>query len=153
MVNPISPLQAINQKELELQHRVEEAHRRAEEQIQTAREEAKQTIAQADQKGQAEARVLYEQGIEETRREAEAIVAVAHDKAAVLRRQAAARLEEAAKQIAKLVLPDQCASGLGASRISGNLDKQGGIRGELPPAPPGPPKISDRPSGLDSMLE
>ena len=112
MVNSISPLQAINQKELELQRRVEEAHRRTEEQIQTAREEAKQTIAQADQEGQAEAKALYKQGIEETRREAEAIVAVAHNKAVVLRRQAAVRLEEAAKQIAKLVLPDRCASGL-----------------------------------------
>ena len=111
MVNSISPLQAINQKELELRQRVEEAHRRAEGQIQSAREEAKQTVAQADRNGQAEAKALYERGIEEARREAEAIVAVAHDKAAALRSQTSVRLDEAAKQIAKLVLPDRCASG------------------------------------------
>jgi hypothetical protein len=32
-----------------------------------------------------------------------------------------------------------------------NSDKRGGIRGELPPAPPSPPKISDRPLGTKAL--
>lgn len=105
MVDSISSLQVINQKESELRHRVEEARRRAEGQIQSVREEANQTIARANQKGQAEAKALYEQRIEEARQEAEAIVATAHQEASTLRRQAVARLDEAVRQIVKLVLP------------------------------------------------
>ena len=99
-----SPLQAINRKELELRHRIEEARRGAEGQIQSARKEAEQIIAQANQKGQAEAKALYEQRIEEARREAEAIVATAYQEATTLRCQAATRLDEAARQIVELVL-------------------------------------------------
>jgi vacuolar-type H+-ATPase subunit H len=105
MTDTVSPLQAINRKELELRHRVEEAHRRTETQIDAARKKAKQTIAQADREGQADAEALYQRGLEEARREAEAIVSTAHDKAAALRRQATARLDEAARQIVELVLP------------------------------------------------
>jgi vacuolar-type H+-ATPase subunit H len=105
MADFTSPLQAINRKESELRHRVEEARRRAEGQIQSVREEAKQTIAQANQKGQTEAKALYERGIEEARQEAEAIVDVAHEKATALRRQAAGRLDKAVRQIVELVLP------------------------------------------------
>ncbi len=105
MIDSTSPLQAIKQKEAELRHRVEEAHRRAEGRLQSARAEAEQTIARAVQQGQAEARALYEQKIEETGQEAKAIVAAAHQEAATFRRQATARLDEAVRQIVKLVLP------------------------------------------------
>jgi vacuolar-type H+-ATPase subunit H len=105
MVDSTSPLQAIKQKEAELRHRVEEARRRAESQLQSAREEAEQTVARANQKGQAEAKALYEQKIKEARREAKAIVATAHQEATTFRRQAAARLDEAVRQIVELVLP------------------------------------------------
>lgn len=104
MVGSISPLQVINQKELELRHRIEEARRGAEGQIQSARKEAEQIITQANQKGQAEAKALYEQRIEEARREAETIVATAHQEATTLHHQTAARLDEAVRQIVELVL-------------------------------------------------
>jgi vacuolar-type H+-ATPase subunit H len=104
MADPISPLQAINQKELDLRHRVEEAHRQAEAQIQAAREEAEQTIAQADRAGQAEAKALYQRGIEEAQQEAEAIVTTAYEEAAALRRWTTGRLDKAASQIVELVL-------------------------------------------------
>ena len=105
MADSISPLQAINQKELELRRRIEEARRKAEAQIQSTREEAKQTTAQADREGQAEAKVLYERGIEEARQEAETVVTAAKEKAVALRRQVTANLDEAAGQILQLVLP------------------------------------------------
>ena len=105
MVDPISPLQAINQKELELRHRIEAARRKFEAQIQTAREEAKQIVAQADRAGQAEAELLYERGIEEARQESETIVTAAREQAVALRRQGTANLDEAAGQILQLVLP------------------------------------------------
>jgi vacuolar-type H+-ATPase subunit H len=101
----ISPLQAINQKELELRHRVEQAHTRAKTQILAAKEEAKQIIAQADREGRAEAETFYQRGIEEARREAEVMVAAAHKEAAVLQQRAEAKRDEAARQIVELVLP------------------------------------------------
>jgi vacuolar-type H+-ATPase subunit H len=109
MADFASPLQAINQKELEVRRRVEEAHRRAEAQIQAAHEEAEQTITQADREGQAEAKALYQQKIKEAQQEAEAIVAAAHGEAAVLNCQATARLDEAVRQIVALVLPSMTA--------------------------------------------
>ena len=105
MADSISPLQAINQKELELRRRIEAARRKVEAQIQSAREEAKQTIAQADRAGQKEAGLLYERGIEEARQEAETVVTAAKKKAVALRRQVTANLDEAAGQILQLVLP------------------------------------------------
>jgi vacuolar-type H+-ATPase subunit H len=105
MADSISPLQAINQKELELRRRIEAARRKVEAQIQSAREEAKQTIAQADRAGQKEAGLLYECGIEEARQEAETVVAAARENAVALRRQVTANLDEAAGQILQLVLP------------------------------------------------
>jgi len=101
----ISPLQAINQKEVALRHRVELANTQAEAQLLAAHKEAKQIIAQADREGRTKAETLYQQGVEEAGREAEAIVAAAHEEAAVLQRRAAARLDEATRQIMDLVLP------------------------------------------------
>ncbi len=105
MIDPISPLQAIHQKELELRRRVEEARRQVEAKIQAAREEAEHTVARADHKGRMEAEAFYQRGIEEAKREAEAMVTAAHEEAAALRRQAAARLNDAARRIVELVLP------------------------------------------------
>jgi vacuolar-type H+-ATPase subunit H len=102
---PVSPLEVIKQKELDLRQRVEEARRQAEARIQAARQEAEQTIAQAEREGRAEAEALYQRGIEEARREAEAILAAAHEEAAALRRRATTRLDDAARQIAELALP------------------------------------------------
>lgn len=99
-----APLQIINQKELELRHRVEAAQQQLDIRLQAARDEAKQQIAQAEQAGRTEAEALYEQRLEEARREAEAIVAAAHDQAGALRRQASARLDIAAGRIVELVL-------------------------------------------------
>ena len=105
MTEPVSPLQAINQKELELRRRIEEAHRQAEARIQAARQEAEQIIARADREGRVEAGALYQFEIEETQREAEAIVAAAHEDATALRCQATERLDNAARRIVELVLP------------------------------------------------
>ena len=104
MRDTISPLQAINQKELALRRRVEEAHRQAEAQIQAARKAAKEIIAQADEEGQAKAEAIFRQGVEEARHQAEAIVTTAHTDAATLRAQATPRLDEVAERIVALVL-------------------------------------------------
>jgi vacuolar-type H+-ATPase subunit H len=100
----VSPLQVIKQKESDLRQRVEAAHRQAEAKIQAAREEAKQTIAQADQEGRAEANAFYQRGIQEAVHEAETIVAAAHEESVALRHQATARLNDAARWIVELVL-------------------------------------------------
>ena len=101
----IPPLQAINQKELELRHRIEQANTQAEAQILAAKEEAKQIIAQADREGRTEAETLYRRGVEEARREAESIVAAAHAESIVLQHRATAQFDESARQIMDLVLP------------------------------------------------
>ena len=108
---PISPLQVIQHKELDLSRRVEEARRQAEAKIQAAREEARQIIAQADQEGRAEADTIYQRGIEAARSEAETVVAAAHQEADALRRQATARLDDAAMHIVDIVLPTQASPG------------------------------------------
>ena len=105
MAGPESPLQIINQKELDLRERVEVARRQAEEEIQSARWEAEQTIAQADREGRIEAEAFYRRGIEEAQRETEAILAAAHEEAAALRRWAAAELDDAVERIANLAIP------------------------------------------------
>ena len=105
MAEPASPLQVIKQKELVLQHRIEEARREAEVQVQAAREQAEQIIAQADREGRAEADALFDRGIEEARLEAKAMLDSAHEEAAALRRQATARLDEATRQVVEFVLP------------------------------------------------
>ena len=105
MAGYASPLQVIQQKESDLRLRVEEAHRQAEAHIQATREEADQTIAQADQEGRATAEALYQRGIEEARQEADAIIAAAHKEAAALRQRAMVRLDDAVSYIVELVLP------------------------------------------------
>jgi V/A-type H+-transporting ATPase subunit G/H len=108
---PISPLQVIQHKELDLSRRVEEARRQAEARIQAAREEARQIIAQADQEGRSEADAFYQRGIEAARREAETVVAAAHQEADALRCQATAGLDDAARHIVDMVLPPEASSG------------------------------------------
>ena len=105
MKNTISPLHAINQKELALRRRVEEAHRQAEAQIQAAHEDAKKIIAQAEREGRAEAEVIFRRGVDEARQQAEAVVAAAHEEATTLRARGMARLDEVAQRIVGLVLP------------------------------------------------
>ena len=104
MVDTSSPLQAIHQKELALRRQVEEAHRRAEVQIEAVREEAQNVIARAHQEGQAEAEAIFQQGIQEARQQAKAIVAAAYNEAAKLRTQAEPRLAEVAENIVAFVL-------------------------------------------------
>ena len=105
MKNTISPLHAINQKELALRRRVEEAHRQAEAQIQAAHKAAKEIIAQADEAGRAEAETMFRRGVDEARQQAEAVVAAARAEAKTLRAQAMARVDEVAERIVGLVLP------------------------------------------------
>jgi vacuolar-type H+-ATPase subunit H len=62
-------------------------------------------IAQAEQEAQTEAQALFEQGLEAARLEAEAILTTAKAEAATLHNRVALRLNEAAQQILKLVLP------------------------------------------------
>lgn len=107
----ISPLQVIKHRELDLSRRVEEVQRQAEARIQAAREEARQIIAQAQQEGRSEADAFYQRGIEAAGREAETIVAAAHQEADALRRQATARLEDAAQRIVEFVLPLEASPG------------------------------------------
>jgi len=107
MTNITSPLQAINKKELELRHRVEEADRQAEVQIEAAHEQARNVIAQADREGQAKAQALFQQGIEEAQQQAKAIVTAAHKKAATLHLKAKPRLDEVAERIVTFVLANE----------------------------------------------
>lgn len=107
MTNTTSPLQAINKKELELRRRVEEADRQAETQIQAAREQAQNVIAQADREGQAKAEAIFQQGIEEARQQAKAVVATAHEEAATLHLKAKPRLAEVAGRIVMFVLTNE----------------------------------------------
>jgi vacuolar-type H+-ATPase subunit H len=105
MSNPISPLQAIHQKEVELRRRFEQARQKAEADLQVARDEARQLVAQADQQGRTEAKTLFEQGLAAAQQEAEAILIAAHEEAATLQQRVAASLDVATEQIVKLVLP------------------------------------------------
>jgi vacuolar-type H+-ATPase subunit H len=102
----ISPLQAIKQREVALRQRVKEARQQAEARIRAAQVEGEQIIAQADQAGRAEAEACYQQGVNQARQQAEAIVKAAHQDAAALRCQAQARLDDVARQISTLVLPE-----------------------------------------------
>jgi vacuolar-type H+-ATPase subunit H len=104
MANPVSPLEAIYQKEMELRRRVDEARTQAEAEVRAAREEAERAIAQADREGRAEADTSYQSAIEQARQEAGAIVTAARDDALELRRRATARLDDVAAQIAEMVL-------------------------------------------------
>ncbi len=99
----VSPLHAIKQKELDLRRQIDEARQRAEAAIAAARAEAEQTVQCADQAGKADAAEYYRKGIEQARQEANAITTAANDEAAALRCQAAARLDEVARQIVELV--------------------------------------------------
>jgi vacuolar-type H+-ATPase subunit H len=101
----ISPLQAIHQKETELRRRLEETRQQAEASIQTARDEARKLVAQADQQGRAEAKAFFEQGLVAVQQEAVAIVNAAREEEVVLQQRVAADLDEAARQIMKLALP------------------------------------------------
>lgn len=105
MIETISPLHAINEKELELRRRVEAAQRQAEARLRTAHEEAKNTLIEAERAGRAEAEVIFQRGLDEARQQAEAIVAAAHTEAAALRAQATAKLDTVAEQITTWVLP------------------------------------------------
>lgn len=107
MTNTTSPLQAINKKELELRRRVEEADRQAEAQIQAAREQARNVIAQADREGQTKVEAIFQQGIEEARQQAKAVVATAHEEAATLHLKAKPRLAEVAERIVMFVLTNE----------------------------------------------
>ena len=107
MANITSPLQAINKKELELRRRVEEADRQAEAQIQAAREQARNVIAQADREGQAKAKAIFQQGVEEARQQAKAIVAAAYEEAASLHFKAKPRLNKVAERIVMFVLTNE----------------------------------------------
>jgi vacuolar-type H+-ATPase subunit H len=107
MVDTISPLQAIHQKELVLRQQVEQAHCRAEAQLEAARAEAQDIIAQAHQQGKVEADTIFQQGIQEARQQAEAIIVAAYDKAAMLRTQAEPRLDEVAESIVTFVLASE----------------------------------------------
>jgi vacuolar-type H+-ATPase subunit H len=105
MTDPVSPLQAIHQQELALRRRLEAARQQSEAQIQEARAEAERMQAQADQEGRVAAETCYQQGIEQARREAEALVTAAQEEAMALRHRTMARLNEVAAHIVKLVLP------------------------------------------------
>lgn len=105
--NTTSPLQAISKKELELRHRVEEADRQAEAQIQAAREQVRNVIAQADREGQAKAEAIFQHGVDEARQQAKAIVAEAHEEAATLHLKAKPRLDEVAESIVMFVLANE----------------------------------------------
>ena len=105
MPDPTSPLPAIHQKETEVRRRLEAARQQAEASLQAARQEAQQIVAQAEQEGHAEAKAYFEQGLEAAQQEAEAILAAAQAEAATLHDRVATKLNEAAKQILRLVLP------------------------------------------------
>ena len=105
MTDQVSPLQAINQKELELRRRVEAAHRQAETRLQTAHDEAQKIIAQAERDSRVEAEAIFQRGVTEARQQAEAIVAAARTEAAALRARVLPRLDEVAERIVELVLP------------------------------------------------
>lgn len=110
MTDQISPLHAINQKELELRRRLEAAHRQAEARLQAAHDEAQKIIAQAERDGRAEAEAIFQRGVAEARQQAEAIIAAAQAEAALLRARVLPRLEEVAEQIVEWVLPGQSSS-------------------------------------------
>ena len=105
MSNPTSPLSAIHQKETDLRRQLEAARRQAEVRLLAARAEAQRMVAQAEQESRAEAKAFFEQGLEAAQREAEAILTTAQAEAAALHDRVATRLNEAAQQILKLVLP------------------------------------------------
>jgi vacuolar-type H+-ATPase subunit H len=110
MMDRTSPLQAINQKELDLRRRVEEADRQAEAQLLAAGREAQKIIEQAHRAGQAEAEALFQQGVGVARRQAEAIVVAAYEEAATLRLKARPRLDEVAERIVAFVLAGEDAA-------------------------------------------
>lgn len=105
MADSTSPLHTINQKELELRRRIEEAHRQAEELLQAAHAEAEQIVAQADQDARAAAEARYQQGIEAAQAEAEALITKATEQATALHQQATANLDRAVRRIIEMVLP------------------------------------------------
>ena len=100
-----SPLQVINQKELELRRCTREARQRVEGRIQAAHEEARQIVARAEREIRDEARTLYDRGIEQARQEADAALAAARKEAQVLRDRVSARFDNAVEQILTIILP------------------------------------------------
>jgi vacuolar-type H+-ATPase subunit H len=104
LVNFSSPLEVINQKELELRHTIEKVQQQADALLRAAREEAKQSLAQAEQAAQAEADMLYQCGLDEARQQAAMLLETADEEAAALRRQTTTRLGAAVRQIVAWVL-------------------------------------------------
>lgn len=117
-----TPLQAINQKELELRQRVHQARKRADAGVGAAKEEAAEAVARADREGRVEAEACYQLGIEAARLSADALTQQAQRTAEALGK-AADRLDDAARQIVDWVTAAAA------------------------PDPPGPAPIRQRPGG------
>ena len=105
-----STLQIINEKEADLRRRIEIAHHQAAARLQAARSEAEQSIDQAGQEARQEAERLYRRGIEQAHQEAQSIVNAAKEEAASQERQALDNLQNVARYIMGLVLPEEILS-------------------------------------------
>ena len=101
----VPPLVAIKEKEDELRHRLEEAHRQAEARIHAAREEATESVAQARRQAKEQADTWFQQGVATAKQEAEAMVAAAQEKTAAMRRRSGGRMDKAVRWIIEMVLP------------------------------------------------
>jgi vacuolar-type H+-ATPase subunit H len=103
-MSQFSPLEVISAKEAEIRQRLESARARAGARKKAALARAEQRLVQARLEGQAAARAHYQHGLAEAEQTAAAIIATAHTEAALLRRRAGTRLDEAARRLVELIV-------------------------------------------------
>lgn len=104
MSETASTLHAIRVAELEAARRVERAQADADESVIAARHEHTQTVADAQQRGRAEARSRFDRTVAEAEREADAILAGGDGHVESLRCAAAPHLATAVTQMVDLLL-------------------------------------------------
>ncbi len=105
-----SPLQSINEKELEVRRRIREVRQEVEAKIRAAGEEAKQLLDQVEREVKHETKVLYDRGIEQAQQGAESRMAAARQEVEALRHDLSSRFQSAVEQVLTLILPARSAS-------------------------------------------
>lgn len=99
-----APLEAIRQKEAELNQRLAEARQQAEADVAAAKEAARSWLQQAEIDGVAQAKRLYSQGIAQANQQAADILADAQIRVESLRCRAEGNMAAATRQLVEVVL-------------------------------------------------
>lgn len=99
-----SPLAIIKQKEIEINTRILEAQRQAEDKVAEARRKASEVRSEAEKSGIAEAKVFYKEQIAEAKKEAEKIKKTAGKEVELVNKQGLQNRNKAVRYIMETML-------------------------------------------------